>query len=196
MSSRGVPRETTRARESRAWELRVREWDEQAIADQLERDGLGRVTQQAVSKMLRRVEARELKRLSERVEGWKLFQSEALLLVYREAIAAWERSKEPHKCITRKVATNDLGAMDPVPGAPIVMTVRDSAGDPRHLAEARAALADLRKLWGLDAPTKIAPTTPDGDKEWNDPELEEIWQQFIAPHLPPLGPRTRPPRST
>src|SRR5262249_32731428 len=170
--------------------------DEQPIADQLEREGLGKVTQQAVSAMLRRVEARELKRLSARVEGWKLFQTEGLMLVYREAIAAWEKSKEPDKKITRRVRTNDLGALDPVPGDVVVLTVTDSDGDPAHLGRALAALADLRKLWGLDAPTKIAPRTPDGDESY-DPELEEMWNQYIAPHLaellPPLGPRERLP---
>src|SRR5262249_57160402 len=145
--------------------------------------------------MLRRVEARELKRLSEQVERWKLLQSEALwFVIYAEAMAAWEKSKEPDKSIRRRVRTNDLGALEPVPGDVIVMTITDSDGDPAFLAAAREALADLRKLWGLDAPTKIAPTTPEGEEPY-DPELEEMWVKFIVPHLPPLGPRERlPPR--
>ena len=176
----------TRAREELAWSLSVQGMREQAIADELERAGLGRVTRQAVSAMLLRVEKRGLKKLSKRVEGSKLLQSEALWFVYGEAIAAWEKSKEPDKSIKRKVATNDLGALEPVPGELIVMTVRDSDGDPRHLDRALAALADLRKLWGHDAPTKIAPTTPDGN-EADDPELVEMLAQL----LPPLGPRNR-----
>jgi hypothetical protein len=184
MPSPRVSATVSRAREELAWELRVKGMREQQIADELDRACLGRVTRQAVSAMLIRVEARALKGLSKQVEGYKLRQSEALWLIYAEAMAAWEKSKEPDKSITRKVATNALGAMEPAGGEPITMTVRDSDGDPRHLAEARAALADLRKLWGLDAPTKIAPTTPDGDEPYY-PELVALLEEL----LPPLGPR-------
>jgi len=173
-----------RAREELAWELSVKGWREQAIADELDRAGLGRVTQQAVSKMLRRVDKRVLSKLEDRVERRKVWLSDALLFIYGEAMAAWEKSKEPDKSIRRRVRTNELGALDPVPGEVMVLTVTDSDGDPRYLAEARAALADQRKLWGLDAPTKIAPTTPDGN-EADDPELVEMLAQL----LPPLGPR-------
>ena len=34
-------------------------------------------------------------------------------------------------------------------------TVETQHGDPRYLDVARKALADLRRLWGLDAPTKL-----------------------------------------
>jgi hypothetical protein len=34
--------------------------------------------------------------------------------------------------------------------------------NPQLLAQFRGALADQRSLWGLDAPAKIAPTTPEG----------------------------------
>ena len=35
------------------------------------------------------------------------------------------------------------------------IVVENQHGDPRYLDEARKALADLRKLWGLDAPQKV-----------------------------------------
>ena len=35
------------------------------------------------------------------------------------------------------------------------LTVENSHGDPRYLGEARQALADARKLWGLDAPQRV-----------------------------------------
>ena len=40
------------------------------------------------------------------------------------------------------------------------------AGRLRALELKVKASESLRKLWGLDAPTKIAPTTPDGDEEY------------------------------
>jgi hypothetical protein len=35
------------------------------------------------------------------------------------------------------------------------LVVENQHGDPRYLDEARKALADQRKLWGLDAPQKV-----------------------------------------
>ena len=40
------------------------------------------------------------------------------------------------------------------------------AGRLRALELKIKASESLRKLWGLDAPTRIAPTTPDGDEEY------------------------------
>ena len=41
-------------------------------------------------------------------------------------------------------------------GSPVAeLVVENQHGDPRYLEEARKALADHRKLWGLDAPHKV-----------------------------------------
>jgi hypothetical protein len=61
------------------WDLRTVEGrGEQQIADALDAAGLGRVTQQAVSLMLLRVEARVLKKLEKQVKGVKVGQTRAL----------------------------------------------------------------------------------------------------------------------
>jgi len=45
-----------------------------------------------------------------------------------------------------------------------VTTVTEGqCGDPRYLAEIRSCLAEIRKIWGLDAPKKAEVITRDGD---------------------------------
>jgi hypothetical protein len=45
-----------------------------------------------------------------------------------------------------------------------VTTVSEGqCGDPRYLAEIRSCLAEIRKIWGLDAPKKAEVITRDGD---------------------------------
>lgn len=80
---------------------------------------------------------------------------ERLARIEREAWAAYERSQQPAQTATvdGQAGSNSQKAK---------RTVRHQYGDPRflevilHCGEAR------RQLLGLDAPTKIAPTTPDG----------------------------------
>lgn len=80
--------------------------------------------------MLRRVEKRLLAGMVERAERVKLRATAALEKTVAEAWAAWERTKLPTP--TCPAPRGDLGC----------------------LQEARAAIADLRKVWGTDAPTR------------------------------------------
>ena len=81
-----------RQREEMAWELRVRGMHEQRIAEEIAHAGLGQITQQGVSCMLIRLEARVLEAMQERIGGEKARQTDALWLIYEEALQAWERS--------------------------------------------------------------------------------------------------------
>jgi len=71
----------------------------------------------------------------------------------REAWAAWERSKQPSQSAT---VNGEAGAQT------ARRTVKHQYGDPRFLDIALRCSEARRQLLGLDAPTKIAPTTPDG----------------------------------
>lgn len=55
-----VPPELVRRREQTALDLAAKGWSEAQIAQELDKQGLGKVTQQAVSKMLIRIEKRQL----------------------------------------------------------------------------------------------------------------------------------------
>ena len=80
-----------------------------------------------------------------------------------EAVEAWERSKQPMRRV-RKESGRPGGShgRDSRSGEPrgdrteLTRTdVQSRVGDPRYLTEAREALADLRKLYGLDAPKSL-----------------------------------------
>jgi len=156
-----VPTELVRRREQAGLDLAAKGLSETEIADELDKQGLGKVTQQAVSKMLIRVEKRQLAEMSEQVKLMKVRQTASLRKIHRDAIAAWEESKKPQKSLTTKHGpSGDNGEPGKVTESQSVL--RDQDGDPRFLELALHALADLRKVWGVDEPKKIAPTTPDG----------------------------------
>ena len=71
----------------------------------------------------------------------------------REAWSAWERSKQPSQTAT---VNGEAGAQT------ARRTVKHQYGDPRFLDIALRCSEARRQLLGLDAPAKIAPTTPDG----------------------------------
>jgi hypothetical protein len=75
--------------------------------------------------------------------------------VEREAWAAWERSQKPTQSATVEG--------DGVPKRSR-KTISQRNGDPRYLDTVLKCVAARRAILGLDAPTKIAPTTPDGQE--------------------------------
>lgn len=142
-----------RAREARAWAMRSRGWSQIRIATEL---GIG---QPSVSKLLGRVEARELKRMSKSVERVKVTQHSQLEHVIEEALDAWHRSKTPRKRAARKT----VGGMPPMPHGddddPAHISVPDTVetseiierdGDTGYLYAAMTAMGNIRSLWGLD----------------------------------------------
>jgi predicted transcriptional regulator len=135
-----------REREKRAWTLYTEHGYTQArIATELH------VSQQAVAKMIARAEAMVADDLRGKVERERSRQHVQLDAIRRMALEAYQESKGDHtvKTQTRKEAGSDSEATTKI-------QVVQKAGDPRFLGEARGAMADLRKLHGLDAPTKIA----------------------------------------
>ena len=140
------PRARIRTRELRAWELTGLGWPQHQIAADLG------VSQAAVSKILKRVEVRAAREQTATIERQKARQTLRLEHVYREAVRAWEQSQtDATRRRQRKTQPGAGGA-----GATVAeITVENQHGDPRYLEAARKALADLRKLWGLDAPQKV-----------------------------------------
>ncbi len=53
-------------------------------------------------------------------------------------------------------------------------TVRQQQGDPRFLEQIHRCIAARRALLGLDAPTRIAPTSPDGDEAYHTHVMHEL----------------------
>lgn len=126
-------------------ELTVLGWTQPQIA----RD-LG-ISQAAVSKLLKRIETRLLRELAETVQRQKARQTLRLEHLFAEAMRAWNESKEDTTRRRQRQTRAGAGA-----GATVAeLVVENQHGDPRYLDEARKALADQRKLWGLDAPQKV-----------------------------------------
>ena len=85
--------------------------------------------------------------------------------VEREAWAAWERSKQPLESTT---VVSDGSAKR------AQKLVKQQAGDPRYLELALKCSAARRALLGLDAPTKISPTSPDGEQSYHAHVMMEL----------------------
>src|SRR4051812_28854271 len=81
------PRARIRTRELRALELSTLGWSQHRIAADLG------ISQAAVSKILRRVETRELQEQAATVDGQKARHSLRLEHLYGETMEAWEQSK-------------------------------------------------------------------------------------------------------
>lgn len=110
------------------------------------------VSQAAVSKILTRVEIRVLREMTVIVERQKARHTLRLEHLFAEAIQAWERSKTDSTRRRQRKTQSGQGGAD----ATLAEIVTENQhGDPRYLDEARKALADHRKLWGLDAPHKL-----------------------------------------
>ena len=75
----------------------------------------------------------------------------------REAWQAWEKSKGAHETTTTEQTST--GAGERVKAA---IRKDEQCGDPRYLAVLQWCIEQRCKLLGLNAPHKIAPTTPDG----------------------------------
>lgn len=115
------------------------------------------ISQPAVSKIERRIEARLLGDLADKLEHQRARQTLQLRHVYAEAFGAWERSKLD--AVRRRQRRTDGGGTDA--GATFAEVVAENShGDPRFLEVARKALADLRAVWGMDAPERIETLTP------------------------------------
>lgn len=79
------------------------------------------------------------------VAWYKAVQTEQLRLQHAEAIEAWEKSKLDAK---KEVISDDGNKVTKT------VTIEGQCGDPRFLSEARASLEHIRKIWGMDAPSK------------------------------------------
>ena len=158
------PRARILGRELRAVELAIEGHSQHAIATELG------VSQAAVSKILKRADERALVEITERIERHKVRQSQRLERLYVESTRAWEKSKADTTKRRQRKSGTEGGDSDPGQTvAEIVVETRH--GDPRYLEVCRKALADLRKIWGLDAPQQVDVLNHDGLEHLTEPEL-------------------------
>jgi predicted transcriptional regulator len=83
----------------------------------------------------------------------------------REAWSGWERSQQPAE--STKVTQDGSGKK-------AEKIVKQQQGDPRYLEQVHRCIAARRTLLGLDAPTRIAPTSPDGRESYHAHVMAEL----------------------
>ena len=140
------PRARIRTRERRALELVTLGWSQYQIAADL------CISQAAVSKILKRVERRLLREVADTIDRQKARHTVRLEHLYAEAMRAWTGSQTD---ATRRRQRMTQGGGSAAGATVAEIVTENQHGDPRYLEEARKALSDLRKLWGLDAPQKV-----------------------------------------
>ena len=105
------------------------------------------ISQPAVSKMQRRIEERLLADRAHQIDRQRARQTLQLTYLYGQALNAWHASQQDS--LRKRQRKSDGGDRGATTFAEMVSENRH--GDPRYLAEARAALKDLRAVWGFDA---------------------------------------------
>lgn len=104
------------------------------------------LTPQRIHAIVHQIDAWLAPQLMEQIREIKANHTTRLMHVYVEAMAAWERSKLDET--TYRVREN-------VDGKETSVTRKGNAGNGNFLSEARAALKEIREIWGADAPLKV-----------------------------------------
>lgn len=141
-----VPRSIVAERKKRAWELAQQGWSETRIALELG------VDQSTISRYLTSLAKRTLTQLEDEVIRAKATQLRQLEHIIDEAFQAWQASKTPEQTISKRIVPGDIDEEGNRGESQEVVTtrVRGQSGDSRHLKTALDAMADARKLLGLD----------------------------------------------
>jgi DNA-binding CsgD family transcriptional regulator len=137
-----------RQREVECWKWRCAGWTLQKIGEHLD------ISREAVRKILRRVDARELKSLSRHYEHLKIIQYNRLEHVIEECSLSWQKSKTPRKKASQR--TTDGGDGDD--GATITGSeVVERDGDTAYLYCLMVAMDRQVRLFGLDVQAEPHP---------------------------------------
>ena len=146
-------------RRQRVAELYLTGWTQAAIATELN------VSQATISGDLKAV------RQAWRESGIRDFEEAVqeelhkIRALEREAWNGWQRSQQPAE--TTRIVQADNGKR-------AEKTVRQQVGDPRFLELVHRSISSRRALLGLDAPTRIAPTSPDGTESYHSHMMREL----------------------
>ena len=122
------------------------------------------VHRSTVNRSLSQHNKRVFERLEKRSASSKGKQIAQLEYLAAQAVSEWQRSKLDSETI--KTTSEEAGNTPdgPVSGpTKTETTIKGQTGDPALLREARGALADIRKILGLDAPPPKPKDVPDDD---------------------------------
>lgn len=162
-------KEQKAADRQRVAELRLRSFSIDKIAEAM---GCGRTT---VRRDLAWLQAKWEAEAAEDIAALKARELKKLDHLEAEALAEWERSKLTMQKVVKEVEKG-------------VQTkerteVSEQCGDPRYLNVMLGIQERRAKLVGADMPTKVAPTTPDGQASYSampDAELDRRIAELSA----------------
>jgi hypothetical protein len=150
--------ELARRRENVA-DLYIQGWTQTAIAKQVG------VSQGTISTDLKAIQKAWCESAVRNFDTLRERELKKLDRLEREAWAAWERSQKPAQSAVIHSDGN---------GQKTQKRVAEQCGDPRYLEQVHKCIVSRRALLGLDAPTKIAPTSPDGDTAYHSHVMAEL----------------------
>jgi hypothetical protein len=140
-------------------DLLLQSWTQEAIAQELA------VSQAQIAADLKKIRQAWQESSIRDFDAARNLELARLDRIEREAWAAWERSKQPSQSATVNGEAGSQTAR---------RTVKHQYGDPRFLDIALRCNDARREILGIDAPTKIAPTTPDGQPLTREERLIHI----------------------
>lgn len=141
-------------------ELYVRGYTQQAIANEIG------VSRSQIAYDLKTIRTRWQASTLRNFDAAKEEELSKLDAVEQEAWDAYRRSqKEKQKTVTEKVEGDSSGRTK------AQVTKETANGDPRFLAIIQTCIDRRCKILGIDAPTKIAPTDPTGEREYTGPVI-------------------------
>jgi predicted transcriptional regulator len=133
-------------------DLYLKGWSQMAIAAHL---GLSQAT---ISNDLKAIQAQWRESSVRDFDSARERELRKLDRVERESWAAWERSQKPTQSAVMSTDGSEQRTQK---------TVKEQCGDPRFLEQIVRCIASRRALLGIDAPTKFAPVSPDGEEAYH-----------------------------
>jgi len=140
-------------RRKRVGELYLKGWGQAEIANEL------KVRQSTISLDIKKINEAWRESTIRDFDDLRELELAKLNKVEREAWDGFERSKQPHQSATTDGQAGTQKAR---------RTVRHQNGDPKYLSVILECNKARRELLGLDAPIKVAPTTPEGEALTNE----------------------------
>lgn len=105
--------------------------------------GIGRAR---VGQIAAKVDAWLAPQLMESVRSIKARHTQHLMVIFREAMRAWDDSK---------LESGQTSITEDDRGTSTTTTTRSNVGNAAFLTQARQALAEIRQIWGADAPLEV-----------------------------------------
>lgn len=196
------------AREQFVWEMRCKGFTQRRIVEEMAKPQYahlqGPLTQQAICQIIKRVEKRTLAKMDVDVEMLKRRQTAMLERSIEDLRDAYDKSTQAQ--VHQKKKTSVAGAGSQKPGyEQNEVGQKTQVGDHSILREIRETAADIRKIWGADAPIKTDASvhgsmlvTGQDLSALTDDELETLraLQQKMSGNTAPPAPPLPVPQTT